>query len=134
MDVIMSLVAVAALIVLFFFVRKKASQDNVRPDERRDPAATGSTRFHAVSIKVGPNACEAAREMQGRRFLSSAAPRIPLPDCDVMECKCRFAHHEDRRKGDDRRNPWGQGFGTGSTGAYPSEQRKGRDRRRRSVD
>jgi hypothetical protein len=72
--------------------------------------------------------------MQGRRFLSSAAPRIPLPDCDVMECKCRFAHHEDRRKGDDRRNPWGQGFGSGSTGTYKNEQRKGRDRRRRSSD
>jgi hypothetical protein len=37
--------------------------------------------------------------MSGKRFLSGAAPKIPLPGCDVLDCKCRFIHHKDRREG-----------------------------------
>ena len=56
--------------------------------------------------KFTGNACTAAREMEGRRFLSSAAPRLPLPDCDVLDCGCKFAHHPDRRAKQDRRSPF----------------------------
>ncbi|MDH3439838.1 MAG: hypothetical protein OEM63_03730 [Gammaproteobacteria bacterium] len=129
MDVVTSLIAIAVLLGLLLFVRRNARKENVRPDERKKAPAVKSTRFHAVSIRFAPNACEAAKKMEGRRFLSSAAPRIPLPECDALECKCRFRHHKDRRARDDRRNAWGQGFG-GSTGKYPREQRRGGERRK----
>lgn len=134
MDVVTSLIAIAVLLGLLLFVRRNAKKDNVRPDERRKTATVENTKFHAVSIRFSPNACAAAKSMEGRRFLSSAAPKIPLPECDATECNCRFKHHKDRRARDDRRNAWGQGFGSGSTGQYPKEQRKGGDRRDNSPD
>ena len=129
MDVVTSIIAIVALIILFVFIRRRSGKENVRPDERRKRQASESTKFHAVSIKFSGDACQAAKDMYGRRFLSGAAPRIPLPECDVLECNCRFVHHDDRRTGKDRRNPWGQGLGASGTGNFPTEQRKGRDRR-----
>ena len=134
MDVVTSLIAVLVLLVLLWFVRRNARKENVRPDEHRKAATVKNTRFHAVSIRFTPNACQAAKNMEGRRFLSSAAPKIPLPDCDADVCECKFKHHADRRARSDRRNPWGQGLGGASTGNYPKEQRKGRDRRKSDSD
>jgi len=134
MDVVTSFIAIAILLGLLLFVRRNARKENVRPDEHKKAATVKNTQFHAVSIRFAPDACEAAKKMEGRRFLSTAAPKIPLPDCDAAECKCRFKHHQDRRAGNDRRNAWGQGFGAASTGQYPKEQRKGGDRRHKSPD
>ena len=134
MDVVTSLIAIVILLGLLLFVRRHSKPENARPVERRKVSTAQTTKFHAVSLRFAPNACAAAKEMEGRRFLSTAAPKIPLPDCDASECTCKFKHHKDRRKGDDRRNAWGQGFGSGSTGQYPKEKRKGRDRRDKSPD
>lgn len=87
--------------------------------------------FHAVSLKYSENACTAAKEMTGRRFLSNAAPRLPLPDCDVLECRCKFVHHGDRRSSTNRRSPFSAtGFGDG-TGSFQQERRSRPDRRKR---
>ena len=117
-------------LVLFFILRKGASRDQ-RPAAVRPTKAGASTTFHAVSIKFASSACSAAKSLEGKRFLSGAAPQIPLPDCDVLECKCRFAHYSDRRESDDRRNPYRAGI-AGETGKHNVEQRRGpRDRRDR---
>jgi hypothetical protein len=71
--------------------------------------------------------------MSGKRFLSGAAPRIPLPECDVLECKCRFVHHEDRREGDDRRNPFDQGIAT-KLGNRSKDLRTDDERRNSNTD
>ena len=134
MDLVTSIVAIAALILLYLFVRRRGSSENVRPDQQQKTNVKPTSKFHAVSIKYKNNACEAARKMEGRRFLSSAAPRIPLPDCDALECNCKFIHHKDRRAADDRRNSYGQSFGGGSTGSYEAEQRKRGERRDDSPD
>lgn len=125
---------IVALLVIWLWVRRRNAS-------RADPAQSAtprvsqkSTEFHAVSIRFESNACKAAREMEGRRFLSSAAPRLPLPECDVLECNCRFVHHKDRRSGKDRRSPFGPGGIAGSTGNYEQEQREGRDRRHGEND
>jgi hypothetical protein len=77
---------------------------------------------------------QGADDAPARRFLSSAAPKLPLPDCEVLDCSCRFVHHKDRRTGKDRRSPFGpSGFG-GGTGNYEAEQRQGRDRRASEED
>jgi hypothetical protein len=60
--------------------------------------------YHAVSIKAGPSCAQTAMKHSGRRYLSREAPLIPLPTCDVKNCRCRYLHHEDRREGFDRRH------------------------------
>lgn len=113
--------------LVWLFLRRRGNKSE--PAETTVDDATKSV-YHAVSIKFDRNACEAAQKMSGRRFLSSAAPRLPLPECDVLECHCRFAHHEDRRSSEDRRSPFGAaGFG-GGTGSFEKERRKKSDRRK----
>ncbi len=129
MDVFLSGIAILLLLALLFVMRRKSATSNRRPEMPRRDGNQSGTRFHAVSLSYSNNACAAAKNMEGRRFLSGTAPRIPLPDCDVLECKCRFVHHKDRRKDDDRRNPYVQGFGGGDTGKFREEQRKYGNRR-----
>jgi len=85
--------------------------------------------FHAVAIKYAENACDAAKAMTGRRFLSNAAPRLPLPECDFADCSCKFAHYKDRRTGRDRRSPFASAGATGNTGSFERERREKTDRR-----
>jgi hypothetical protein len=133
MDITISLLAIALLLVVLLIVRRGSkSKPGSRPAMQR-PATSGKqkTAFHAVSIKIGANSCEAAKDMEGRRFLSTAAPKMPLPECDVESCSCRFVHHSDRRKGEDRRDHWARSLTGGETGNFRQEQRKGPDRRGR---
>jgi hypothetical protein len=123
-----AIILVVLLLVWLFIRRRQAAKASteVKPATR---TRKKDTAFHAVSIKVSSNACQAAQDLEGRRFLSTAAPRLPLPECNVLECNCRFVHHEDRRTGKDRRSPFGPGGIGGNTGKYAQEQRHGRDRR-----
>jgi hypothetical protein len=119
---------IVLLLVVWLFIRRRQTADT----EKNRPSTRGSssnTAFHAVSIRFANSACEAARDMAGRRFLATAAPKLPLPECDVLECNCRFVHHKDRRTGQDRRSPFASSGLGGGTGSYEKEQRKGRDRR-----
>jgi len=59
--------------------------------------------FHAVSIEPGPKACAAARELEGKRFLASSAPMLPLRECGSASCKCHYVHYNDRRTQRERR-------------------------------
>ena len=133
----MSLSATALLLVIlllvWLFIRHRASSAARKP-EPPTTARRKNTAYHAVSIHYASNACMAAREMEGRRFLATAAPRLPLPGCNVLECSCRFVHHEDRRTGKDRRSPFGPGGFGGGTGSFETEKRQGGDRRRRRDD
>lgn len=123
----LALVLVLLLLIWLFIRRRAANEDKSKPAAK---TRSKNSAYHAVSIKFTGNACTAAREMEGRRFLSTAAPRLPLPDCDVHDCSCRFAHHPDRRDKQDRRSPFGPGGFGGSTGKYTQEHRQGKDRRK----
>lgn len=59
--------------------------------------------FHAVSIEPGMRACAEARSHEGQRYLSAAAPMLPLRGCTQATCQCRYVHHKDRRNPTDRR-------------------------------
>lgn len=76
--------------------------------------------YHAVSIQPGPRACAQARALQGRRFLATSAPSLPLPECGTSGCSCRYQHHDDRRSQRDRRvlphNPFAHKRGERRTG------------------
>ncbi|MEX2496282.1 MAG: hypothetical protein WD448_09350 [Woeseia sp.] len=109
------IIGIALLIILIaVFFRRRSRGGHVEEARRKvsttpgDMDAPGDLRnmsdgYHAVSIQPGEKACKAARSIEGQRFLSSEAPRIPLPNCDAVDCSCRFAHHEDRRADESRR-------------------------------
>jgi hypothetical protein len=128
-----ALILVASLAVWLMFRRRQAGKSTAQKAVTRARSTTAT--YHAVSIKFSSSACSAARDLEGRRFLSSAAPKLPLADCDVLECKCRFVHHKDRRAGKDRRSPFAPTGFSSTTGSHQVEQREGNDRRdRRDKD
>ena len=116
------LLAAVALLVVWLIYRRRSSVEQERPEPVKGPSAK-STKFHAVSIQFDADACPAAKEMAGRRFLATAAPKLPLPNC-------RFKHHDDRRSGKDRRNPFAASGSAIVTGTFPAEKRSGKDRRK----
>lgn len=96
------------------------------------PKTPNYGQFHSVAIKYSENACDAAKAMTGRRFLANAAPKLPLPECDFLECRCNFAHFDDRREGRDRRSPFAPANASGMTGRHKIERRERNDRRKNS--
>ena len=122
---VLLLLAVAWLIVRLRGNKEQPSNASATRTQKK------STEYHAVSIKYSERACDAAKAMTGRRFLARAAPRLPLPECNALECRCKFAHHDDRRTGHDRRSPFATaGFGGSGTGTFEEERRKRTDRRK----
>jgi hypothetical protein len=101
------------------FGLKKQPPQKPRPTE---------SKFHAVSIIPGEPACAAAHRFTGQRFLSTHAPRLPLPTCDSPRCTCRYKHHKDRRAGPRRREEVGM-----MVAPYSGAERR-RARGRRAED
>lgn len=90
---------------------------------RREPLRKAiARRFHGISIREGLHSCPAVQALRGQRFLSDEAPALPLAGCNQEACQCAYAHHRDRRDGDDRRVGWGS-FG-GFTPAIPGGNRR----------
>jgi hypothetical protein len=88
-------------------------------------AWTRPVRWHAVEIVARSACCGAARGCTKRRFLSSAAPRLPLAECDAGRYDCRYRHFTDRRQ-DDRREHQPL---AGARAQPAAERRQGRGRR-----
>ncbi len=76
---------------------------SVETDEPRK-TKTVNNRWHAITIVGSGSACAAAEACRGKRFLSAEAPRLPLADCDVKRCDCRYRHYADRRGSPRRRD------------------------------
>ena len=97
------LILIVVVVIWLFLKRFKANSSSTHK-----PASTTSKRkkeFGAVSIKTGPRACTAAKYLRGKRFISSQAPALPLSECDISDCKCKYDYYKDRRSEDDRRFP-----------------------------
>lgn len=122
--------ALLVLAIAWLIVRIRQNKAATVAESR--PSTKHSGTFHAVAIKYSENACDAAKAMTGRRFLSTAAPRLPLPECDFLDCRCKFAHYDDRRNGGDRRSPFSPGGPTGATGTFQQERREKTDRRKKN--
>lgn len=83
-------------IVKKLFGAPEAPED--RASARRGAQQWISNPWHAVSVIPCPNACQAARQSYRKRFLSSEAPTLPLTGCSSKTCRCRYVHHDDRRR------------------------------------
>ena len=83
--------------------------------------------FHAVEIRCGKNACQAAQGKLGERHLSAEAALLPLDQCDRPDqCECRFQHYDDRRGKSRRRSDRGS---SAQTDSERIERRSAKDRR-----
>ena len=57
-----------------------------------------NSTWQAVSIAPGGSACAAVKELRGKRFLTRAAPRLPLAACNNQDqCQCKYTRYTDRR-------------------------------------
>jgi hypothetical protein len=65
---------------------------------KRAVAVRTSSQWHAVAIKPKGECCDAVQARRATRFLSSDAPKLPLPECSTSDtCTCVYKHHADRR-------------------------------------
>ncbi len=102
----------------------KWPQQNVSPGK---DAPRRVSPWHAVSIVLGNSCCGPARDASRTRFLSTAAPRLPLAQCTTPEnCRCAYKHHSDRRVQPRRRDEL---VGLRRTGHVAQERRTMRGRR-----
>lgn len=82
--------------------KKRIHAELSRPDRTVD-ACRIVNPYHAVGIVSKSGSCAGVTQLKGHRFLARAAPRFPLPDCDMQCCSCRYAHFDDRRGDEERR-------------------------------
>ncbi len=111
----------AAIGAWLFWPRTKRETQHAAKTDRL------SGKYHCVSVRHRANACQAVKRLAGKRFLSKEAPRLPLSNCDVAKCRCRYVHFADRRA-EDRRNPYKQALFV----PHP-DRRTGVDRRRTEL-
>ena len=130
-------VAVIAVIMVLVYRHRQGTPSTPRrgrnvagkkiPTGARDePGAVVGKPYAAVSIKTRLGACNAAITAQDKVFLSTAAPPLPLPECDVEECACRYVFYDDRRQ-EERRSPYGASYGAQNR---DGERRASEDRRK----
>jgi hypothetical protein len=119
MEIIIGIIAIGVVILWVARNRQPESAKATQLSRTGVLKMTDTSKFHAVSIKFSSAACEAAKALDGRRILSNQSPTIPLPECDVADCDCRFVHYQDRR---DRRDSYRNSAGGGS-GKFKDDKR-----------
>ncbi|GIU07958.1 hypothetical protein [Shewanella glacialipiscicola] len=135
------LLGIAALALVGFVKHYNGTPKRHKPYVKvRTPHANESKsqplqpdNFHSVSIVNDGHCCEQITAISGKRFLSKDAPEIPMEDCTVTNCQCRYQHYDDRRQlGNDRRI----GFGVTRDlfGAFGEQNRRDRPMGRRATD
>lgn len=114
-----AITVLAFSVVAYFFItnrksattspRLKSTQNNRNVSKKvAKRSIEVRNRWRATSIVPGENSCDAVKVIAGKRFLDveKAVPKLPLQECDVALCSCKYAHHDDRRvTHDDRRTP-----------------------------
>ena len=105
---------------MVFRLKKKPRRSSARPR-----VTTLTHLFHGIEIIPGGRACEAVRELAGKRLLSEEAPRLPLGECtNARECSCKYKHFVDRRT--DARRESDEGL---PARTLPNDKRDGTGRR-----
>ena len=93
-------------------------------------ATSAKDPWRAVAILASDSACEAARQLRGKRFLTREAPRLPLAECIKQDqCQCKYRHLRDRRG--PQRRAFEEGGLLRSTKTVAKEQRRPGERRER---
>ena len=111
MDVVLIVIGIAVLVIAFYFLVAKLLSRKIVPARSARSAAEAdrsASRWRAVRVMPGLICCDAVSKLDGQVFLSRLSPRLPLDECDVKDCRCKYVHLEDRRSGGDRRATLGE--------------------------
>ena len=128
MDIALLIVLIAISRLIYIQLWPSSQPTTVRRSAKNGFAVPS---YRSVSIVCGSGACESAKALSEKRFLSSEAPMIPLPDCNSSTCTCKYVHYQDRRKQSrDRRAP--AALGTELFTRTKREERRSESGRRRS--
>jgi hypothetical protein len=104
-----------------------AKTSRINKSKSAAPVPRAPSHWHAVCIKTKGIACEAVQAYRATRFLSSDAPRLPLPECTAPDtCCCMYRHHADRRAQPRRQE---ERDGLRRSNKADQERRLSRDRR-----
>ncbi|HEX6996990.1 MAG TPA: hypothetical protein VF322_02530 [Gammaproteobacteria bacterium] len=107
-------------------LRRTAATDKRSRTRTEATAPTPRPRtYEAVELRSRGRACQAARELMGRRMLVEEAPPLPLKGC-ALRCACYYKQHADRRRDEPRRKA---DVGITSSFYVGPERRSGLDRR-----
>ncbi|MDH3388909.1 MAG: hypothetical protein OEN02_13495 [Gammaproteobacteria bacterium] len=128
---VMIAIAIVVVAVVFLLTSLFRKSRRSRPSKlARKPISEAeklSMQWRAVKIAPGLVCCDAVSELTDQVFLSRLSPTLPLESCTEKDCRCKYIHLEDRRRGGDRR------VELGDLGAYlpvsKSERRRQTDRR-----
>lgn len=96
---------VAVILAIMVLSRLRSSPGSPKSARAaRAAVARPASRYRAVSINCGADACEAARALVGKRFFPEDMGQLPLTGCTASRCECTYSHHNDRRSaGGDKR-------------------------------
>ena len=105
-----------------------AKTSGINKSKSAAPVPRIPSHWHAVCIKAKGPCCEAVQAYRAARFLSSDAPRLPLPGCTLSDtCGCVYKHHADRRAQPRRQE---ERDGLRRSSKVDQERRLSRDRRK----
>lgn len=122
-----------AAIALFGLFKLNTSPKDINTLLKLQISINKTHSFHSVSIVNNGSCCEQIEALSGKRFLSKDAPEIPMEECTMANCQCRYQHHEDRRQlGNDRRVEYG--VTRELFGAFGEQNRRDRPKGRRATD
>lgn len=91
--------AIISVVLLGAILWRRHSTKSVLSSSVKPPGKN----FHGVSIRPTSGACRAVQAIAGKRFLPEQVPSLPLQECDVSYCGCKYEHHQDRRSQMERR-------------------------------
>jgi len=108
------LVGVAAATMVLQSNKQKLQKDrNIganKPSSSQESPSNPINPYRATAIRCGENSCDAVKAIAGTRFpdAEKRIPLIPLANCDIPKCSCKYEHYVDRRNTDEiRRAPTG---------------------------
>lgn len=109
-DILFALTMLAIVLGYLWYVKQqtqqqastRASTSQYKPIIPKADASTESADYRCVVIKTGQQTCAKVRELAGKPILLNDAPLLPLTECDVARCNCKFTRHQDRRMADRR--------------------------------
>lgn len=122
------LIVISGGLLLFFYQKRKVAM------RQKSKLANSSSTFErsqyrCAIIETQHFHCRAVKKIAGQPILVAHAPVLPLADCDVSSCDCRYVRREDRRE-EDRRTPYPT---MADTISNINDQREKKDRRQAST-
>ncbi len=116
--------------VAYYWYAMRESDRRLKRLLESSEIALAKPSYRCVKIEAGSTACQHIQVLVAKPILVDDAPRLPLLDCSVAQCDCKFIRYDDRRSGEDRRTSSAE---AAANAKIYADKRIRRDRRRASI-